>query len=382
MNMLAMARSLLVYRLTGSAALLGIASVINFLPLIFLSPLGGALADRLKKKNVVLAGQASSVAMALLLAIPLSTGYLQSANEASWWVLVASYVLDGMAMGLTGPSYQAIIREIVTAEQVMNALALNSLGMNVLRFVAPLAAGFIISTWGFATVFYISSALLLSGLVFIALMKLARSGPSPTQGPRRSWNDFRLGFGYTRSQPALLVVLVFLFITVFLSMPYGSLMPVFADDVLKVGATGLGVLISVSGIGATLASVALASMPNRKRGAILLAGSVILGITLTAFSFTAAWYVSLALIFFVGCADAARMTLGNTLLLYYTDHLYWGRVMSLQAMAFGLSSAGIILAALMAQRIGVQWAIGGMAIVLTLFSVAAVVFLPRLRRID
>ena len=381
-NMLAMARSLLVYRLTGSAALLGIASVINFMPLIFLSPLGGVLADRLKKKHVVLVGQLSSVAMALLLAIPLLTGYLQSGNQISWWVVIASYVLDGMAMGLTGPSYQAIIREIVTAEQVMNAVALNSLGQNIVRFVAPLAAGFIINEWGFAAVFGIAAVLFLSGTAFIAMIPPAPPEARVTPGQRRSWTDIKLGFAYVRGEPTLLAVLAFMFVAVFLSMPYGSLMPIFADDILKVGAPGLGVIISVSGIGATFVSVALASMPNKKRGIILLAGSILLGISLIAFSFSTTWYLSLVLIFFVGLADTTRMTVGNALLLFYSEHAYWGRVMSLQAMTFGLSSLGIILAALVAQKLGAQWAIGGMAVMLSAVSIAAIIFLPRLRKMQ
>jgi len=381
-NMLWMARSLLVYRLTGSAALLGIASVTNFVPLIFLSPLGGVLADRLKKKYVVLAGQVSSVLMALLVAVPLSLGYLQPGDKASWWVLIASYVLDGMAMGLTGPSYQALIREIVTAEQVMNGVALNSLGMNVLRFIAPLVAGFVINAWGFASVFYIAAGLFLAGNVFIVLIPAAKLETPLVAAQMRSWADIRKGFAYVQTDRTLAVLLVFMFVGVFLSMPYGSLMPIFADDVLKVGASGLGILLSVSGIGATLVSVVLASIPNKRRGIILLAGSVLLGVTLTAFSFSTLWYASLVFIFFVGLGDTTRMTVGNALLLYYSDHAYWGRVMSLQAMAFGISSLGVVIAALLAQEIGAQWAIGGLALLLVAISASAFAFLPRLRKLE
>jgi MFS family permease len=381
-NMLMMARSLLVYRLTGSAALLGIASVTNFLPLVVLSPLGGALADRLRKKYVVLAGGMSSVLMALLVAVPLSLGYLQGANHASWWILIGSFVLDGIAIGLTGPSYQAIVREIVRSEQVMNAVALNSLGMNILRVVAPLATGFIISSFGFAAVFYVAAGLFLAGNLFIVAIRPAPLETSVLPGHRRSWTDIKLGIAYVRGEPALMVVLIFLFAAVFLSMPYGMLMPVFADDVLKRGATGMGELLSASGVGAMLVSVVLASMPNRKRGAFLLAGTMLLGIALTAFSLSTAWYVSLVLIFFVGLGDTVRMTVGNTLLLYYSDHLYWGRVVSLQSMCFGISSLGVVLASLLAQELGVQRAIGGFAVVLMLVAVSAFILSPRLRGLD
>jgi MFS family permease len=381
-NMLMMARSLLVYRLTGSAALLGITSVTNFLPLVFLSPLGGALADRLPKKYVILAGQLSSVVMALLIAVPLSMGYLQHSNHASWWLLIASFVLDGIAIGLTGPSYQAIVREIVEGEQVMNAVALNGLGQNILRVVAPLATGFIINAFGFATVFYIAAGLCLASTFFIALIRPAPLEKTVAPGIRRSWTDIKLGISYLRGEPALMIVLIFLLAVVFLSMPYGMLMPVFADDVLKVGATGMGFLLSVSGIGSMLVSVVLASVPNRKRGVILLGGTMLLAATLTAFSFSTLWSASLVLVFFVGLGDSVRMTVGNTLLLYYADQAFWGRVMSLQAMCFGISSLGVIPASLLAQRIGVQWAIGGFSAALIIVTALTFVFAPRLRRLN
>ncbi len=381
-NMLMMARSLLVYRLTGSAALLGIASVTNFLPLVVLSPLGGALADRLNKKYVVLAGQLSSVVMTLLIAVPLSLGYLQTGHPASWWLLIASFVLDGIGIGLTGPSYQAVVREIVRADQVMNAVALNSVGMNILRVVAPLVTGLVISAFGFATVFYIAAGLLLAGNVLIMMIRLPNPEASGLPGQRRSWTDIRLGIVYVRGEPALMVVLLFLLAAVFLSMPYGMLMPVFADDVLKMGAKGMGYLLSVSGIGAMIVSVVLASAPNKKRGVILLAGTLLLGVALAAFSFSTVWYASLVLVFFVGLGDTVRMTVGNTLLLYYADRAFWGRVMSLQSMCFGISSLGVVLASLLAQRLGVQLAIGGFAIALVLVTMAVSVLSPRLRKLD
>jgi MFS family permease len=315
-NMLMMARSLLVYRLTGSAALLGVSSVTNFLPLVVLSPLGGAMADRLNKKYVVLAGQLSAVAMTLLIAVPLSLGYLEADHPTSWWLLIASFVLDGIGIGLTGPSYQAIVREIVRADQVMNAVALNSLGMNVLRVVAPLVTGFVISALGFAMVFYIAGGLLLAGTVLIALIPLAKPEPSILPGQRRSWTDIKLGLAYVRGEPVLVAVLIFLLAAVFLSMPYGMLMPVFADDVLNVGATGMGYLLSVSGIGAMIISVILASAPDKKRGAILLAGTLLMGVALAAFSASTVWWASLTLVFFVGLGDTVRNTVGNALLLY------------------------------------------------------------------
>lgn len=381
MHMQGLARPLLVYEITGSAAMLGITAVIGSIPLILISPIGGALADRIKKKYVVLCGQIWSVLLAATLAILLSLGYLEQGNHASYWILIGASLFDGIGAGLAGPSFQAMIREIVGAERVMNAMSLNSLGMNVLRIVVPLVTGILIEAYDFAVVFYIMTGLISLGTLFIGL--IPASVPQAAHGPaRRAWTDIKEGFRYVRHEPSLFLVLILLLVVVLLSMPLGVLMPVFADDILKVGAEGLGQLQSAAGVGATIISVILASMPNKKRGIMLLIASLFVGITTAVFSFSKIWYVSLVVIFFMGIADTIRMTLGNTLLLYYAKHEYWGRVVSVQAMIFGLSGIGALVASLLAEGLNVQWVTGVIAMVLIVVSIAMTVFTPRLRKLD
>ncbi|MDD4876826.1 MAG: MFS transporter, partial [Dehalococcoidales bacterium] len=149
-----------------------------------------------------------------------------------------------------------------------------------------------------------------------------------------------------------------------------------------VGASGMGILIGVSGIGAIVGSVVLASLPNKKRGILLLLSGLVLGISLAAFSFSTSWYLSLAFIIFVGIGQTGRMTLSNTLLQYYVENEYRGRVMSIYMMEFGLTSFGTFAAALLAEGFGVQWGVGGFALVLIFLSALALIFLPRIRRLD
>jgi len=379
-NMQGMARSLLIYRLTKSPAILGVANVGFLLPVLLLSPIGGLLADRMKKKYLVIAGQIEGALPGLVVAVFLSTGYLSTEHPSSWWVVMLAYVIDGIGIGLTGPSFQAMIREIVGAEQTMNAVAINNLGSNILRVVGPLVAGVIVAVSGFATLFYVVAALILAGNFF--LIFLPAISPQITAAARRPLANIREGFTYVRRDPTLMLVLGFLMLVVLLSMPYGALMPVFSDSILKVGAEGLGFLISVSGVGATLVSVIIASLPNKRRGPMLLAGALLLAVTLVGFSFSTLWELSLVLIFFVGLGDAVRMTVGTAVLLYYSDQSYWGRVMSLQSMQWGLSGLGALFAGLLAQEVGAQWAVGGFAAVLVVVTVLTWAFVPRLRRLD
>jgi len=379
MNMQLIARSLLVYRLTGSAAILGAMSLAHAIPMIFLSLFGGVIADRVQKKYVLLAGQAASAVVSLGVALSLTLGYLSAERTGSWWILIVASLLQGTIMGLMMPSRQAIVREIVSEEQLMNAVALNTLGMNTLRLLAPAVTGFLIDAFNFASVYYAMTGMYLLAVVFIVFMPLTSTMTLRGSG---ALVDIREGLLYVRRETTILLILVFTFLIVVLSMPYMFMMPIFADDILKVGATGMGVLISVSGIGAIIGSLALASLPNKKRGSMMLISGLILGLALAGFSFSDSWYPSLILIAFVGLGQTGRMTLGNTLLQYYTADEYRGRVMSLYMMEFGLTSFGTFFVGLMAEAIGVQWALGGFAIALIFLSILALIFAPRVRRLD
>ncbi|MFC1940319.1 MFS transporter [Chloroflexota bacterium] len=379
MNMQMMARSLLVYRLTGSAAILGGATLAFALPMLFLSLFGGAIADRVQKKYVLLAGQASSAIVSLGIALALILGYLSAEISGSWWLLVYASTLQGSIMGLMMPSRQAIIREIVSGEQVMNAVALNVLGMNTLRFLAPAVTGFLIDAFDFAAVYFAMTGMYLMAVIFIAFIPLTST---MTMRSSSALSDIKEGFKYIRHETTILLILLFSLSAVILSLPYMWLMPIFAEDVLKVGATGMGVLLSLSGVGAMAGSIILASLPNRRRGAIMLISGLLLSMALIGFSFSHSWYLSLALIIFVGLGQAGRMTLGNTLLQYYVADEYRGRVMSIFMMQFGMMSLGTFLAGLIAESVGVQWAVGGFAMFLAILCILALTFVPRLRKLD
>jgi MFS family permease len=379
MNMQMIARSLLVWRLTDSAAILGIMSLFHALPMLLLALFGGVIADRVQKKYVLLAGLASSAVVSLGVALALSLGYLSADHAGSWWILAVASLLQGSVMGLMIPSRQAIIREIVSEEQLMNAISLDSLGQNTFRLMAPALSGFLIEAFDFEAVYYVMTGLYVMGAVFIFFMPLT-STMSVRGG--RAMVDIIEGLKYIRHEINILLILAFTLFVVVLSMPYMTLMPIFTDDILKVGASGLGLLISISGAGAILGSLVLASLPNRRRGIMLLISAFILGVALAGFSFSSSWYLSMVLIVFVGLGQAGRMALGNTLIQYYVDDEYRGRVMSIYVMQFGLTSFGGFAAGMIAEAVGPQWALGGFAMVLVLVSLLVLAFLPRLRRLD
>ena len=379
MNMQMIARSFLIYKLTGSAAILGVMSLANALPMMFLSLYGGVMADRVQKKYILIVGQAGSALTSVMIAVALTMGYLADDKPSSIWILVVSSLLQGVIQGFMMPARQAIISEIVSQDQVMNAVALNNLGMNVLRIMAPAFAGILIDLWGYQVVFYFMTFLYLLATTLVIVMPL--TGTTSIRG-RGAFAEMKAGFAYIRRNPNLLLILLFTQIAVLFSMPYMNMLPVFAVDILKVGAKGGGVLMMFSGIGAIVGSLTLASLPDKKRGSMLLFSSLILGLALIGFSFSHSWGLSVAMIILVGLGQTGRMTLSNALLQTYTEEQYIGRVMSVYMMEFGLTSLSVVLAGFLAEGIGIQWAIGGLAIALVGFTLLVIAFSPRMRKLD
>jgi len=379
MNMQQLVGALLIYRITGSAAILGVLSLASAIPMLFLSLFGGVIADRVQKKYVMLIGVAGSALVSLGVALALAQGYLSAEHAGSWWILFVAGVFNGTIFGLMLPSRQAILREIVGEEELMNAVSLGMLEMSALRLLAPAATGFLIDAFDFAAVYYVMTGLYLVSTIFLALLPHTST---IALGGRGTLIDIKEGLQYIRHETVILFILLFTLVAVVLSMPYQMLLPIFTEDILKVGARGMGIIMSVAGIGAILGSLFLASLPNKKRGLMLLVSSLILGIALTGFSFSSSWVLSLCLIAVVGLGQTGRMALANTLLQYHSTDEYRGRVMSIMMMEFGMSSFATFGAALLTEAIGVQWAVGGFAIVLILLSVLALVFVPRLRRLD
>jgi len=379
MNMQMVTGSLLIYRLTDSAALLGTMSLANAIPTLLLSMFGGAIADRIQKKYILILGLTGSALVSLMVAISLTTGLLSRENSGSWWILMISSFLQGIIMGLMMPARQSIIPELVTKDHAMNAVALNTLGMNVLSLAAPAAAGFLVDAFDFAAVYYAMTGLYIYGVGFIILIPRVNR---TTSNNSSIIADIKEGIEYLKRQRLVMLILFFTLFFVVLSMPYRQLLPIFVDDILKVGATGMGLLLSVSGAGAMIGSLIIANLPNKRRGVILLLSGAISGLALVAFSFSSSWGASLAFMIIVGLSQTGRITTSNALLQTCVEGKYMGRVMSIFMMQWGIVSLSTFLAGVMAEAVPVQWVVGGFALVLFAVSVLAIIFLPSLRKLD
>lgn len=379
MNMQIVARSLLVYRISGSGTILGLTSLANAIPTIVISLMGGALADRLQKKNILVFCQTVSMLTSLAVALALTFGYLGEAREGSWWILVVTAAIQGATMGLLMPARQAIVPEIVAHDQVMNAISLNMMGMNAFRMLAPAVTGFIIDAWDFNVIYYVSTAMY--GLAAFCMLLLPKTKAILSHG-QSALLDIVDGVRYIRREKTILLVLVATLFTMVCGLPFAQLLPMITEDILDVGASGMGILLTVSGAGAIAGSLVLASLPNRKRGIIMLVSGILMGVSLVVFSFSRMWVLSLVLVIFIGLGQTGNRTAGNALAQNYTDPEYRGRVMSFMMMGLGFSSLGTFFAGVVAEAVGIEWAMSGLAVLLIIVSLMLLGMTARVRRME
>ena len=375
------ARGVLIYQITRSGTILGAMALAQSLPMLVASLFGGVMADRIPKKYLMIVGMGSNAVIAFVIALAIARGFVSAGNPTlAVWILVTAGMFKGAVQGMIMPARQSIIPELVGREQIMNAMALNNLGMNVLRFIAPALAGFAVQWWGYGSVYYVMTALFVAA-TFCAL-PLPKTAPVAVRQQTRAVSELVGGFKYVARESTIGLVLFFTLFVVLCSMPYMSLLPIFTVDVLHKGAPGMGILVSVSGIGAVACSLVLASLPNNHRGVMLIVSSLVLGAALVVFAFSTVWAISLVAIVFVGLGQTGRQTLSGTLLQHYVTDEYRGRVMSIYMMEFGLTSLSVFVAGVLSDSIGIQWAIGGLAVALMALTAAVLVFSPRLRALQ
>jgi len=378
MSIQIMTNSLLIYRLTGSTVLLGTLAIAQSLPILLFSIYGGLVADRLRKKHVLLVSFGGQAAITLAVALALISGYLSPQNVGSWWVLIATSFLQGSITAFMMPAQRAVIPEIVNRELVTNAVALNTMGQNVLRLLAPASTGFLIDAFGFPAVFLVMSGLYMIGMAFVAFIPLTAKAVTQAGG---TLADIREGFRYMWRENIILFILAWSFCGQAAIAIFSRLMPIFADDILKVGAKGMGLWLSVSGAGAIVSSLTFASLSPRRRGFTHVSGSIVMALSIIGFSFNRSWYPSLVLMFFQGLGSTTGRMMGEALLQDYTEAEYRGRVFGIHVMEQGLTGISAFLIALLAAAIGAPMSIGGCATFMILLGIITLVFNSQYRRL-
>ena len=342
------AEAWLVYRLTGSSTLLGVAAFCSQIPIFVLSPIGGAAADRLNRHRIIVATQLASMVLPLVLAALTLSGHVRV-----WQVLVLATLL-GVVNAFDIPARQSFIVDMVGREDLLNAIALNSAMVNGARVLGPSVAGLLVAAVGEGWCF------LLNGLSYVGvvagLLMMNRTAADDARRPHAgsAAGDIVDGFRFVLTTAPVRAVLLLVGIVSFAGMPYTVLMPVFADSILHGGALGLGLLMAISGLGAFGGALALAARREvRGLGRWVAVSAVTFGATLIVFSLSRAFWLSAAILIPVGAAMIVQLAASNTLLQAMVPDELRGRVMALYSMMFmGMAPFGALAAGALAERLG------------------------------
>ncbi len=396
--MQSMAQQVLVFRLTNSAIALGIVNFMTVLPLLPFSFWGGSLADRLSKRNIILVTQTLMLVQAFVLAALTWTGAVRV-----WHVYLMAFLL-GMIKSVDMPPRQSFVVEMVEGkEDLTSAIGLNSAIHNTARTLGPAIAGVVVAALGEAVAFFING---LSFIAVIASLLFMRNLPAVTQ-PKQDTSQVIAhtmeGVRFVLNQQLLLVLMSLVAVTSFLSRPYQTLLPVFADRMLKGSAQPvvsflcsgehhlltclepealpLGLLLSAVGIGAVVGAFLVASLPERaRRGRMLTLGNLGLPVLLLAFVNSQVFLLSLLFMVLVGMGQVFQNTLANTLLQITAPDSLRGRVMSQYSLVTqGMHQLGGLQAGFVADWIGAPLSVGLGAGISLLYGIFVFFRYPRVR---
>jgi len=370
------ARGWLIYELTDSALQLGLVRGVQAIPTLLLSPLAGSAADRYSRKMQVLVAQIVDGLMFAALALLIITGKIEP------WHVYATAIGMAIVQTFQQPARAAMIADTVPPGHLTNAIGLNSIIFNVARSVGPALAGVLIATFGTGGSYATQAAFYFFATVWTVQLRpsersaagfrghaghAASFGRSIIEGWKFSWKNETVRTGL------LVVMLASLFI-----VPFTTLLPVFARDILGVGATGQGLLLTAMGMGALGSAVIIASFGDRMpRGVFMLAGVTLYGLSVVGFSASPWFQLSLVLMVIVGFANVASHALVQTVIQTYSPSEFRGRTMAIFHMSNVVLTVGSMLIGALAALWGAQWAVALMGTAGALAMLAIHVMLPR-----
>jgi MFS family permease len=377
MNMQMITRGWLVVELRDASPLaLALVMVTFAVPSTISSMIGGALADRFPKKYLIITSQTGNFLMTLLLGLLTISGYVE------FWHIMAVGVVNGTMMGINMPSRAAIISEIVPERSLMNAISLNNSGMNLTRIIGPAVAGFLILLIGTGGVFLLVAGIYV--LAAVSMMAVKTPEASSKRSRKGVIGDIKEGFVYAIENPKLLGLVILVLISTLFGFSYWSLLPAWAVEALNVQSDGLGILMTIMGVGALAGTLALAGMSKTKnKGMILIVSALIWGVTLAGFALVTSYTVAIPFLLAMGAVSAIFMSMNMTLMQTMAAPEMRGRMMSLNMMTFGLMPVSSLpLGALAEYRNSTADALFISGVLLTLGTVIFVFVYPQFRKIE
>ncbi|MBI4497913.1 MAG: MFS transporter [Chloroflexi bacterium] len=366
----------LVYDLTNSAVDLGILNGMRALPALIIGPFGGVAADRYDRKRLLLWTQA------ILLVLYAALGGIILLDLIEVWHLMVFALVTGLVWTFNQPVRQAVLPSLVPKEDMANAAALQSTAFNATRVLGPAVGGVLMGWVGAGGAMLAVAGTWVAVQVATALLRVPPTPPRTSQASG-VWQDLLEGFRYIARTPDVRGLILIALVPFILIMPYMTLLTIFVKDIFHMDATGLGVLMSVSGVGALAATLGVASLGNyRGKGKLLIGSGFMMAVTLMGFAFAPWLPLSYLMLVLVTGASMAYLALTNTLLFLIVPNEFRGRVMSVYMLDRGLMPLGSLLAGGLAALWSAPVALGLMGAVGLAFTAAVAILFPSVRRLE
>jgi MFS family permease len=361
--MQSMAQGWLALELSNNAFLVGLVASAQSLPILVLSLPAGVLVDRTDKLRVV------KVCQTLLGLEAGALWWLTWSNHVTIGWLVTMAAVNGAISAVEIPARQSLMIELVGREDLRDAIALNSSGFNLARIVGPGIAALVIANLGIAWCFGVNALSYVTVLIGLFMITLPEWMPSEQRAS--AWQGMKEGVRYMSNTPTIAALMVIVTVYSVFGVPYLTLMPVVARDLLHLGASGYGVLLACVGVGGVTGALTLASVGDRfPRRKLLFGASLAYALLLILFSLVRAPWLASSLLLAVGFTMIVNNALSNALLQHLVPDALRGRLMAAYSLVVvGLSQVvGSFLAGAVARAVGADWAIGGGGAIMMLYS--------------
>jgi MFS family permease len=369
------AQGWLVLSLTGSAFWLGVVGFAGSIPFLIFTLFGGVVADRVNKRKLLLVTQTIMMLLAFALAA------LAWFKVITVWEVVVLSFLNGMAMAMNAPSYQALVPRLVPREDLTNAIALNSAQFNMSRILGPTLGGYAMALVGVAGNFFLNGVSFLA--VLFALTRIHYPEQEASHYPGLL-NSLREGFAYVRGDKQMRVLVWMVAAASFFAVPFLTFIPYFARMQLHADETGLGWLMAASGLGAVVGAITVAALGTlRHRGRVVTMAGVVFFSAIISFCYSHTFALSQFLLLFEGYSAILMISSFNVAIQHLASDKMRGRVMSIYATCFlGLPPLGSLLAGEMSRHIPTPHALAAMAAVAATIFVGTYAVSRPLRELD
>jgi predicted MFS family arabinose efflux permease len=369
-------RTILAWDLTGLAQSLAYINLVVAVPMIFASMIGGAVTDRVERRQLIIIGQCLITGNEIFILSLLLLGQLE------FWHLLCTAFVAGCAFPFIMPARMAVTVNVVGPERIQSAMAVSGGAMNLSRVAGPAMMGIIISQYSVVAA-YIVSTFLYASAVFCMLFVKRNIAVQPEGGKKPLLADIVYGFQYVKGNKPVLVCLLFGLVPMFLAMPFQNLLVMLVEQNWQVEESGLGILMGAGGVGGVLGSIWIARRGDRSERLRLMIVTVIgFAVFLAVFTQTSIFYLALLPLIIANLCASAFQTVNNATVQILVDDSVRGRMSSFMMMSFGLTPLGVFPMAIAADHIGAGNAILGACVALVVITAAFVGFSKTLRTID